>query len=161
MRKSVCVLIVFLVATSAATQACRPTVQDVSTATPVPNTEPPAPTSAPTATPVVPTEEPPPTATPQPTEPESSQTPTPEPQEPTVSATAPPPSPTAGPAEPEGLVLLEERCTVCHGLDRVERAQKTREEWVSTVDRMVSIGAQLSDAEKEVLVGYLAETYGP
>ena len=161
MRRSVCLLIVFLVAVSAATPACRPTMQDASTATPVPDTDSPASTSAPTATPVVPTEEPPPTATPQPTEPEPSETLTPEPQEPTASATAPPQNPTAGPAEPEGLVLLEERCTVCHGLDRVERAQKTREAWVSTVDRMVSIGAQLSDAEKEVLVAYLAETYGP
>jgi cytochrome c5 len=115
----------------------------------------------PTATEVVPTEEPTNTATPQPTEPEPTSTPTAEPQEPTASATAPPPSPTAESGESEGRVLLEERCTVCHTLDRVERAQKTREEWVSTVDRMVGLGAQLSDAEMEVLIDYLVETYGP
>jgi len=55
--------------------------------------------------------------------------------------------------------LLEERCTACHDLGRVERAKKTEEEWKASVERMVGKGAQLSQAEQELVIGYLAETY--
>lgn len=61
----------------------------------------------------------------------------------------------------DGETLLEERCTECHGLDRTTSAQKTRAEWEETVTRMISKGAELNEAEKTVLVDYLAETYGP
>jgi mono/diheme cytochrome c family protein len=71
------------------------------------------------------------------------------------------PEPTSESAKPTGLVLLEERCMVCHGLGQVERAQKSRNEWLSTVDRMIGKGAQLSEDEKGVLIDYLVETYGP
>jgi hypothetical protein len=45
-------------------------------------------------------------------------------------------------------------------LDRVESAQKSREEWASTVARMVEYGAELTDAETTVLIDYLTATYG-
>jgi hypothetical protein len=64
------------------------------------------------------------------------------------------------PVAVDGETLLQERCTECHGLDRVTSAEKSREEWLDTVTRMVNRGAELNEAEKEVLVGYLAETYG-
>jgi len=57
--------------------------------------------------------------------------------------------------------LLQDRCTSCHSLAQVEGAQKTREEWDTTVSRMVGKGAQLSEDEQAALVEYLAETYGP
>jgi cbb3-type cytochrome oxidase cytochrome c subunit len=65
----------------------------------------------------------------------------------------------ATPAAIEGRALLEERCTRCHDLARVEGARKTEEEWKATVERMVGKGAQLSQAEQEAVVKYLAETY--
>jgi hypothetical protein len=55
--------------------------------------------------------------------------------------------------------LLEERCTKCHDLGRVEQAKKTEEEWKATVERMVGKGAQLSQAEQTLVIQYLAETY--
>ncbi len=61
----------------------------------------------------------------------------------------------------DGETLLEERCTECHDLDRTTSAQKTRAEWEETVTRMISKGAELNEAEKTVLIDYLAETYGP
>ena len=61
----------------------------------------------------------------------------------------------------DGETLLEERCTECHGLDRTTGAEKTRDEWQDTVTRMVSKGANLNAEETQVLVDYLAETYGP
>jgi mono/diheme cytochrome c family protein len=74
--------------------------------------------------------------------------------------------PTAPPAEEpagdlSGEELLEARCTQCHGLDPVEAASKTEAEWEDTVERMIGKGAELTDAEAQTLVQYLAETYGP
>jgi hypothetical protein len=169
MRGSVYVLMVCLVVTMVAS-GCRPAATDVGTPTAVATERPeatatPEPTATPEATEVAPTEEPIPTDTPVPTEPEPSATATPEPETPTATAELEEPTatpePTAEPAEPEGRVVLEERCTACHGLGRVESARKSREEWVTTVERMVGYGAQLSEDEESVLIDYLAETYGP
>ena len=60
-----------------------------------------------------------------------------------------------------GEELLESRCTRCHNLDRVKAASKTLDEWTVTVERMRGKGADLADAEAEILMDYLAETYGP
>jgi cytochrome c5 len=70
-------------------------------------------------------------------------------------------APTAQPPSADGTALLEERCTVCHSLDRVMQAQKTRDEWEQTVTRMVGKGAQLTEDEQATLPEYLAATYGP
>jgi mono/diheme cytochrome c family protein len=102
----------------------------------------PPPTEAPTATEVPPTEAPPteaPTAT----------------EVPPTEA----PAATEVPATLDGQSLLQERCTVCHGLGGVERSEKTEEEWKATVERMVGKGAELDEAEQELLIKYLAETY--
>ncbi len=64
-------------------------------------------------------------------------------------------------ATADGEALLQERCTECHDLGRVESAEKTREEWEDNVARMVSKGAQLDADEQSVLVDYLADTYAP
>jgi cytochrome c5 len=63
------------------------------------------------------------------------------------------------PSTLDGKTLVQERCTKCHGLGQVERAKKTEEEWKATVERMVAKGAQLSQAEQELVIQYLAETY--
>ena len=101
------------------------------TATEVPPTEAPA-TEAPTATEVPPAE--------------------------TPAETEAPPTEEA-PAMLDGKSLVEERCTMCHDLGRVERAKKTEEEWKATVERMVGKGAQLNEAEQELVIKYLTETY--
>ncbi len=170
MPRRIYLLIVFVLATTVLAQGCGPAATEVSTAAPV-ATERPEPTAtaeATEATEVPATEEPtaePTEPEPSPTEPEPSPMVTPEPEAPTATAEpeepAATPEPTAEPAEPEGQVLLEARCTACHGLDRVESAQKSREEWVATVDRMVDYGAQLSESEQGVLLDYLVDTYGP
>ena len=59
----------------------------------------------------------------------------------------------------DGKSLVEERCTKCHDLGRVERAKKTEEEWKATVGRMVGKGTQLNEAEQELVIQYLTETY--
>jgi hypothetical protein len=59
----------------------------------------------------------------------------------------------------DGQSLVEDRCTECHNLTRTTNAAKSAEEWQTTVERMVSKGANLSPAEQEVVIQYLAETY--
>ncbi len=122
-------------------------VVTMSACTPSTPTPPPAetPTEAPTPESVPPTEtEPPPEeATPE--------------TEPSPEATPPPEEP-----ELDGEALLEERCTDCHSLDRVAQRSYTREQWENTVDRMIDRhGAELDDEEREVVLDYLVENYGP
>jgi hypothetical protein len=71
------------------------------------------------------------------------------------------PGSTGGAVSIDAEVLLEERCSTCHALDRVTRASKSADEWEQTVSRMVDTGAELNDEEQAVLVDYLAQTYGP
>jgi mono/diheme cytochrome c family protein len=68
---------------------------------------------------------------------------------------------TGGDTSTSGEALLQARCTGCHALDVVTGASKTEAEWLSTVERMIEKGASLNAAEKETLVSYLAEMYGP
>jgi cytochrome c553 len=67
----------------------------------------------------------------------------------------------AAPAQMDGASLLEARCSKCHSADRPKQAQKTPDQWNQTVTRMMGKGAELTEAEKIVLVDYLAKTYKP
>jgi len=59
----------------------------------------------------------------------------------------------------DGKTLVEERCAECHGLERVTGTSKMKEEWKTTVERMVSKGADLNAEEQEVVIEYLTATY--
>ncbi|HPS42148.1 MAG TPA: hypothetical protein PK040_06055 [Anaerolineaceae bacterium] len=59
----------------------------------------------------------------------------------------------------EGQTLLETRCTTCHTLDKAISENGNASQWTRIVERMISNGAQLTDAEKAVLIDYLAATY--
>jgi len=108
-------------------------------------------------------------AAPEPTEAAPEPTAVPEEAPTEAAAEAPTEAPTAAPTEepaeePVSLdaeALLQERCTTCHGLQQVEAAQYTQEQWDDTVTRMVGYGAVLNDDEKAALIDYLALTYGP
>jgi hypothetical protein len=56
----------------------------------------------------------------------------------------------------QGEVLVQERCTQCHSLDRVNAAEKDKAGWESTVERMRQNGAQLTDGETREVVDFLA-----
>lgn len=66
-----------------------------------------------------------------------------------------------GNGQPSGQQLLQERCTGCHSLDQVRNSERTRAEWEDVVEWMLTYGVELTDQEQEILVDYLAETYGP
>ena len=57
--------------------------------------------------------------------------------------------------------LVNERCTQCHGIEKVTQAKKSQEQWQSTVTGMVAKGAKLNADEQIAVVTYLAETYAP
>ncbi len=81
-----------------------------------------------------------------------------------VACNAATPQPTQAPAAPaqtDGATLLETRCSVCHSADRPKQAKKTADQWNQTVTRMMGKGAKLTEAEKTVLLDYLAKTYKP
>ena len=74
------------------------------------------------------------------------------------ASTEPAPEPGA-PGTVDSQALVEERCAQHHDLARVEQAKKTPEEWKTTVERMVSKGAKLSDGEQAAVIEYLSEAY--
>ena len=62
-------------------------------------------------------------------------------------------------ASPDGKTVLEDRCVECHNLSRVKSASMTREEWSRNIDRMITLGAELSSDERDLLLDYLELTY--
>jgi len=60
----------------------------------------------------------------------------------------------------DGATLLQERCSVCHPLSRVEASRHTAADWKLIVDMMISRGAQLTPEDKTVVVSYLATNFG-
>jgi cytochrome c-type biogenesis protein CcmH/NrfF len=59
----------------------------------------------------------------------------------------------------DGQTLMQERCSVCHSTDRITSAHKTADQWTTTVQRMISHGAQLNAQEQQTLIDYLAANY--
>ncbi|MHB9002981.1 MAG: hypothetical protein ACYC6C_02800 [Coriobacteriia bacterium] len=53
--------------------------------------------------------------------------------------------------------LIESKCSTCHDTERVFAAEKTADEWNSTVDRMERNGLVITDAEQQQIVEYLSE----
>lgn len=53
----------------------------------------------------------------------------------------------------EALIL--EKLNNNHSISRVYTANKTREEWNTTLDRMIGYGAKISEEEKQIIIDYL------
>jgi cytochrome c5 len=71
----------------------------------------------------------------------------------------PPAKPVTLPAGP-GKELVETRCTLCHDLERVTAAKRSKREWDSVVANMLErFGLQAPD-EARAISGYLATQYG-
>ena len=54
---------------------------------------------------------------------------------------------------------MQDRCSVCHSVGRVTSAHKTLDQWTTTVDRMITHGAQLNATEQQTLIDYLVANY--
>ena len=63
--------------------------------------------------------------------------------------------------EGPGKKLVEEICSFCHGLARINGHAFTREQWDSVIKGMVSEGAPVTDEEFSLILDYLAKNFGP
>lgn len=59
----------------------------------------------------------------------------------------------------QGRALLEQHCTRCHGLDRIESVSRDRSGWESTVSRMERNGLRIDAQDREAVIDYLAAEY--
>ena len=56
-----------------------------------------------------------------------------------------------------GEALVQERCSQCHDLQRVQRATKDQSGWERTVDRMIGKRSELlNDEERGAVLDYLS-----
>jgi hypothetical protein len=60
----------------------------------------------------------------------------------------------------DGATLVQERCSVCHPLSRVEASSYTAAQWKTIVNTMIARGAQLNSAEATAVENYLAANFG-
>ena len=62
---------------------------------------------------------------------------------------------------PPGAMLdvVAKACTQCHSSSLITSSGKTREDWASTVTTMIGNGANVSDADFDKVVDYLAQSF--
>jgi len=79
-----------------------------------------------------------------------------EPPKPAAPAAAPAVSPAV-----EGKALFEQKCSVCHGMDRATARKETKEKWATIVKDMQGKKADwISDADAAKIVEFLAAEHG-
>jgi mono/diheme cytochrome c family protein len=59
-----------------------------------------------------------------------------------------------------GRELVEDVCTYCHGLDKLEGQERSKEEWRDLIKGMIFEGAPVTDEEFALIVDYLARNFG-
>ena len=59
-----------------------------------------------------------------------------------------------------GEEVFLNRCSSCHGTERVLVAHRTRKGWEGVLAEMANIGAQLEPGEQEVVLAFLTERHG-
>jgi cytochrome c5 len=59
-----------------------------------------------------------------------------------------------------GGTIVEARCSLCHGIDRVVATKRTRAQWTSIVNRMVYLGAALTPDDTKTVLDYLNTNFG-
>jgi cytochrome c5 len=61
----------------------------------------------------------------------------------------------------DGEQIMNGACGTCHDSTPIQTAAKSEAEWKETIDRMVTLGATLDDADRPVLLTYLVRSHGP
>lgn len=59
-----------------------------------------------------------------------------------------------------GRELVEDVCTYCHNLDRLQGQQLNREEWSGLIKGMISEGPPVTDQEFSMILDYLVKYHG-
>ena len=63
--------------------------------------------------------------------------------------------------EGKGASVVRDKCVTCHEADVIVMQRLSRPGWTREVDKMIRWGATVADAEKEILVDYLAAHFSP
>jgi hypothetical protein len=63
-------------------------------------------------------------------------------------------------AKDRGRELVEDVCTYCHNLDRLNGQELSREEWRGLIKGMIDQGAPVTDKEFSMILDYLVKNYG-
>ncbi len=58
-------------------------------------------------------------------------------------------------AQPAGKAIVDNACSKCHSIKRVESASKNASEWEATLDRMIKKGAKVTPEERDAVLKYL------
>jgi hypothetical protein len=64
------------------------------------------------------------------------------------------------PPKDRGRELVEDVCTYCHNLDRLQGKELSREEWSGLIKGMISEGAPVTDQELSMILDYLVKYHG-
>lgn len=59
-----------------------------------------------------------------------------------------------------GAAVVQARCTSCHETDLIASQRLSVAGWTREVDKMIRWGARATDADRAVLLSYLAERFG-
>jgi mono/diheme cytochrome c family protein len=59
-----------------------------------------------------------------------------------------------------GQAIVDARCSLCHGIDRVVATKRTRVQWTGIVNRMVYLGAALTPDDAKTVLDYLSANFG-
>jgi cytochrome c5 len=59
-----------------------------------------------------------------------------------------------------GRELVGAKCGTCHNLAIVTGQRRDRAAWEASIDQMIGRGAEISDAEYEVIAAYLGTHFG-
>lgn len=62
--------------------------------------------------------------------------------------------------EGKGKSVVESRCYACHSSDMLMQQRLTQKQWTAEVEKMTRWGAAVTDAEKPVIIDYLAKHFG-
>ncbi len=67
------------------------------------------------------------------------------------------PTATIAPASPgeDVMALIQEKLQNHHSIDRILNAKHTREEWNTTLNRMIKYGAKINEDEKKIIIDFL------
>jgi hypothetical protein len=63
--------------------------------------------------------------------------------------------------EDRGKEIFEKKCLGCHEADLTRQQRLSRQGWTREVEKMMRWGAAVTDAEKEPLIDFLFNSYGP
>jgi len=59
-----------------------------------------------------------------------------------------------------GADIVQSRCSLCHGVDRVVAVKRTPAQWTSILNRMVYYGAPITADQQKAVFDYLNKNYG-